>query len=63
MNLSDYIRQIGAREFAERFGVSERAALSWQYRARVPRAETAKRIVEGSPVTWAGIFGQERESA
>ena len=59
MNLSDYIRQIGAREFADRFGVTERAALAWQYRTRIPRTQLAKRIVAETPVTWAGISGED----
>lgn len=59
MNLSDYIRDVGAAKFATKFGVTERAALSWQYRARIPRPEIAKRIVTESPVTWAGIYGEE----
>lgn len=62
MNLSDYIRQIGAKEFAAQFGVTERAALAWQYRTRIPRTEMAKRIVADTPVTWAGISGQEAQS-
>ncbi len=59
MQLQDYIRQIGAKEFAQRFGISERAALSWQYGARKPRGTIARRIVAGSPVTWDGIYGEE----
>ncbi len=59
MNLSDYIRQVGAKQFAAHFGVTERAALAWQYRTRIPRTELAKRIVAETPVTWAGISGQE----
>jgi transcriptional regulator with XRE-family HTH domain len=56
MTLSDYIRSVGVREFAERFGVTERAALSWLYRQRMPRAAIARRIVKASPVTWSGIY-------
>ena len=59
MNLSDYIRQIGVKDFAARFGVTERAALAWQYGTRIPRDEVATRIVAETPVTWAGIHGQE----
>lgn len=61
MNLSDYIRRVGTKEFAARFGVTERAALAWQYRTRIPRTEIAKRIVAETPVTWAGINGQETQ--
>lgn len=60
MNLSAYIRQIGVPAFAKKFRVSERAALSWQYGARRPRPNIAKRIVDNSPVTWDGIHGLER---
>lgn len=56
MNLPDYIKQIGAKTFAAKFGVTERAALAWQYRARMPRPETAEKIVANSPVTWEGIY-------
>jgi hypothetical protein len=60
MNLRDYIRQIGPDEFAIKFGVTKRAALAWLYGQRIPRPATAKRIVAKSPVTWAGIAGEER---
>lgn len=56
MNLQDYVRKIGPKSFAERFGITERAALAYQYGVRRPRAELAQRIVENSPVTWAGIY-------
>ncbi len=56
MNLPEYIQSIGIKAFAKKFGVSERAALAWQYRTRLPRAETAQRIVAGSPVSWEGIY-------
>lgn len=59
MQLREYIKQIGTKEFAQRFGVSERAALSWQYGARRPRGHIARKIVAGSPVTWDGIYGEE----
>jgi hypothetical protein len=62
MNLSDYIKQTGAKDFAAQFGVTERAALAWQYKTRIPRTEMAKRIVAETPVTWAGINGQEAQS-
>lgn len=56
MNLPEYIQSIGVKAFAKKFGVTERAALAWQYRARLPRAETAQRIVANSPVSWEGIY-------
>ena len=57
MNLSDYIRKQGAKNFAAKFGVTERAALAWQYRTRMPRAEIAQKIVANTPVTYEGIYG------
>lgn len=62
MDLPAYIRKVGIKQFAERFDVTERAALSWQYGVRRPRHEIASRIVSGSPVTWEGIYG-DREAA
>jgi len=56
MNLPDYIKRIGVKSFAEKFGVTERAALSWQYRKRLPRPPIAEKIVANSPVTWEGIY-------
>jgi hypothetical protein len=59
MNLPDYIRQIGAKEFAKKFGVSERAAIAYRQRTRLPKPEIAERIVAGSPVTWEGIYAPD----
>lgn len=59
MRLQEYIKKVGPKTFAEKFGVTERAAISWQYGARRPRAEIAQKIVAGSPVTWEGIYGAE----
>lgn len=56
MNLAEYIRQIGTKEFAEKFGVTERAAIAYRQRARTPRKELAQQIVANSPVTWEGIY-------
>ena len=56
MKLRDYIREVGAKRFASQFGVTERAALAWQYGARRPRAKIAQKIVTNSPVTWEGIY-------
>lgn len=56
MNLPDYIRDVGVKTFAEKFGVTERAAYSWMLRARTPRKEIAKKIVAKSPVDWEGIY-------
>lgn len=56
MTLSEFIRDIGPAEFARRFGVKERTAVSYLYGQRRPRQKVAQRIVEGSPVDWAGIY-------
>jgi hypothetical protein len=56
MDLPEYIKGIGVKAFSVKFNVSERAARAWQYRTRRPRAEVAQKIVENSPVTWAGIY-------
>ena len=63
MKLSDYIRQHGAKKFAAKFGVTERAALAWQYRTRLPRAEVAQKIVASTPVTYEGIYGPADKAA
>jgi hypothetical protein len=57
MNLSEYIRAQGAKKFAAKFGVTERAALAWQYQTRKPRPEVAQKIVATTPVTYEGIYG------
>lgn len=63
MRLPDYIRQIGTREFADKFGVTERAAIAYQRGTRRPRPEVAQRIVDGSPVTWEGIYSPAAAAA
>jgi hypothetical protein len=59
MRLSEYIKQIGVKEFAEKFGITERAALAYQQGTRRPRPEVAQRIVDDSPVTWEGIYSPD----
>lgn len=59
MNLPDYIKQVGVAEFAKRFGVEERTAISWIYRARRPRPEIAVRIIAETDVTWEGIYPEK----
>lgn len=59
VNLPDYIKQIGTKEFAEKFGITERAAVSYQQRVRRPRPAVAQRIINNSPVTWEGIYSPE----
>lgn len=60
--LSDYIKQVGPKTFAKKFGITERAALSYQYKTRTPRAKLAQRIVEKSPVSWEGIYSTSNDS-
>lgn len=58
MRLPDYIKQVGARRFAKQFKVKQRTAESWQRMERRPRPEKAQEIVEKTPVTMEGIYGQ-----
>jgi hypothetical protein len=58
MTLAEYIAKVGDEEFAKLFDVTPRAAMSWRLGDRLPRKETAKRIVQRTPVTWAGIYAQ-----
>lgn len=60
MNLAEFIEQVGDPAAARLFGVEERTVASWRRGERTPRKETAKIIVDRSPVTYAGIFGEER---
>lgn len=57
MTLPDYIRQIGPDNFARIMRVKKRTVLSWMYLNRYPKKETAKRIVERTPITMDGIYG------
>jgi hypothetical protein len=58
MTLSEYIREIGPEVFAKRFGVTERAAVSYMYGHRSPRPPLARKIVQKTPVDWDGVFAQ-----
>lgn len=58
MRLDEYIKQIGAAKFARMFKVAPRTAQSWQRLERRPRPEKAQEIVEKTPVTMDGIYGQ-----
>jgi transcriptional regulator with XRE-family HTH domain len=60
MKLKEYIESIGVKEFADKFGVTERAALAYKQGTRRPRPEVAQRIVKGSAVTWEGIYKPDR---
>jgi hypothetical protein len=59
MDLPSYIRSVGVERFAEQFGESRRAVRGWMYGERLPRKETAAKIVKGAggKVTWASIYG------
>jgi len=56
MTLAEFIREIGPAEFARRFGVKERTAFSYLYDERRPHRKLAQKIVDNSPVDWAGIY-------
>jgi DNA-binding transcriptional regulator YiaG len=58
MRLPDYIKQIGDVKFAKQFKVSKHTARSWRRMERRPRAGKAQEIVEKTPVTMEGIYGQ-----
>lgn len=58
MKLAEYIEKVGVKKFAKQIGVRERTVWSWKYLDRRPRPETAQRIVEKTPVTMEGIYGQ-----
>ena len=58
MRLPDYIKQVGVKRFAKQFKVKERTVESWRRMERRPRPETAQAIVEKTPVTMEGIYGQ-----
>ena len=60
MNLSEYIKKVGDREFAESIGASRRAVTDWRVGRRVPRPEWARKIVEvhGRKVTMADIYAE-----
>jgi hypothetical protein len=59
VNLPEYIAQMGDEKAARVFGVSRRTVMSWRLRNRLPRPAQAKRIVETSPVTIAGIYSPD----
>lgn len=61
MELARYIELIGVRDFARKFGVTERAALAYRQLDRRPRPAKAREIVADSPVTWEGIYKPEKK--
>jgi hypothetical protein len=58
MTLSDYINQLGKHKAAALFEVKERTIDSWLRGERLPRRKKAREIVDRSPVTFEGIYGQ-----
>ena len=56
MKLTEYIDMIGRKKAAKLFGVTEQAVSHWMVGIRVPDPETARTIVDRSPVTWEGIY-------
>jgi hypothetical protein len=63
MNLAEYIAAVGTKVFAKKLGITERAALSYKQKTRIPRAELARKIVMKTPVTWAGIYGADASNS
>lgn len=58
MNLTDYIKQIGRKEAATLFRVSQGSISHWLTGRRRPSPDKAKEITANSPVTWEGIYGK-----
>lgn len=58
MDLPTYIRTIGEQAAANLFGVSVFTIRSWRQRARYPRSDKAREIVEktGGKVTYEAIY-------
>lgn len=56
MELQKYIEKVGDAAFAAKFGISERAAMSYRLKQRMPRPKLANKIVATTPVTWGGIY-------
>lgn len=61
MRLHEYIRVVGVRGFARAIDERERTVKSWLYRDRLPRPETAQKIVERTPLTMDSIYGVEKK--
>jgi len=62
MELGAYISQIGVKAFAQKFSITERAAVSYKQGVRKPRPAVAARIIKDSPVTWEGIYKPQKSS-
>ena len=48
MNISQYIKSIGAEVIAKRLGVNVRRVKSWQYNQRKPRPDQAIQLAKDS---------------
>ena len=58
MKLTEYLKQMNDdRKAAELFGVSKSAIAMWRTGKRIPRPQFARVIIERSPVTMDGIYG------
>ncbi len=59
MDLAEYIKKVGVAQFVQEFkrcGVTERAALSWMHRVRIPNVVMAQKIIAASEFTWDDIY-------
>jgi hypothetical protein len=65
VSLGEYITRIGEAEFAKKYGCSIRAARSYRFDQRKPKAGTARRVVEdpSSGMTWESIYFQGEKPA
>lgn len=62
MDLPAFIRSRGLDALASRLGVSRFAVKSWLYGERLPRPETAQKIIRESRgrVTMDAIYGEQQ---
>lgn len=63
MNLKEHIREVGLKKFAKKFNVTERTVQYWLDTDRVPQKRIAVEIVKKTPVTYAGLYGAEKNTA
>lgn len=59
MNIKAFIDKVGVQHLANLLGVSPRAVYAWRDGSRTPRPELVARIVNETPVTYAGIYNAE----
>lgn len=62
-DLPTFIRKIGVDKAAELFDEKPRTVMAWMYQERLPRPETAQKLVERSKgeVTFASIYGERAQ--